>query len=43
VSYFALEVFTTGIFKAWMSMGDPVAAGQLSSALLIFVAAVLAL
>ena len=22
VSYFALEVFTTGIFKAWLSMGD---------------------
>jgi len=34
VSYFALEVFTTGIFKAWMSMGDPVAAGQLSVCLL---------
>src|SRR5688572_10867600 len=27
VSYFGLEVFTTGIFKAWMSMGDPAAAG----------------
>jgi iron(III) transport system permease protein len=43
VSYFALEVFTTGIFKAWMSMGDAVAAGQLSVCLLVFVAAVLAL
>ena len=43
VSYFALEVFTTGIFKAWMSMGDPVAAGQLSVCLLAFVALVLAL
>jgi len=43
VSYFALEVFTTGIFKAWMSMGDPVAAGQLSVCLLAFVAVVLAL
>jgi iron(III) transport system permease protein len=40
VSYFALEVFTTGIFKAWMSMGDPVAAGQLSACLLAFVAVV---
>jgi iron(III) transport system permease protein len=40
VSYFALEVFTTGIFKAWMSMGDPVAAGQLSACLLAFVALV---
>ncbi len=43
VSYFALEVFTTGIFKAWMSMGDPVAAGQLSVCLLVFVGIVLAL
>jgi iron(III) transport system permease protein len=43
VSYFALEVFTTGIFKAWFSMGDSVAAGQLSSALLAFVVLVLAL
>ncbi len=40
VSYFALEVFTTGIFKAWMSMGDPAAAGQLSACLLAFVALV---
>lgn len=43
VSYFALEVFTTGIFKAWMSMGDAVAAGQLSVCLLVFVVLVLAL
>lgn len=41
VSYFALEVFTTGIFKAWFSMGESVAAGQLSSFLLGFVFAVL--
>ncbi len=43
VSYFALEVFTTGIFKAWLSMGDPTAAGQLSVCLLVFVAAILLL
>jgi len=43
VSYFALEVFTTGIFKAWMSMGDAAAAGQLSVCLLLFVAVVLAM
>jgi iron(III) transport system permease protein len=41
VSYFALEVFTTGIFKAWLSMGDSVAAAQLSAWLLGFVALVL--
>jgi iron(III) transport system permease protein len=41
VSYFAVEVFTTGIFKAWFSMGDVVAAAQLSSCLLGFVLLVL--
>ena len=43
VSYFALEVFTTGIFKAWLSMGDAAAAAQLSSVLLGFVLVVLLL
>jgi iron(III) transport system permease protein len=43
VSYFALEVFTTGIFKAWLSMGDRLAAAQLSACLLAFVVLVLAL
>jgi iron(III) transport system permease protein len=43
VSYFSLEVFTTGIFKAWFSMGDADAAAQLSSVLLGFVLLVLAL
>ena len=43
VSYFSLEVFTTGIFKAWLSMGDSVAAGQLSTCLLVFVLMVIAL
>ena len=43
VSYFALEVFTTGIFKAWLSLGDSVAAAQLSSCLLAFVVLLLAL
>jgi iron(III) transport system permease protein len=42
VSYFAVEVFTTGIFKAWLSMGDRVAAAQLSSCLLAFVVLLLA-
>jgi iron(III) transport system permease protein len=43
VSYFALEVFTTGIFKAWLSMGDSVAAGQLSACLLAFVVVMLSI
>ncbi len=41
VSYFDLEVFTTGIFKAWLSMGDSTTAAQLSTCLLGFVLAVL--
>ncbi len=43
VSYFAVEVFTLGIFKAWFGMGDLAAAGQLAACLLGFVALVLAL
>jgi iron(III) transport system permease protein len=43
VSYFALEVFTTGIFKAWLSMNDLAAAGQLSACLLVFVLVLVAL
>ncbi len=43
VSYFAVETFTTGIYRAWLSMGDPVAAGQLATCLLAFVFIVLAL
>jgi iron(III) transport system permease protein len=43
VSYFAVEVFTLGIFKAWFAMGDLAAAGQLATCLLGFVALVLAL
>jgi len=43
VSYFAVDVFTTGIFKAWLAMGDSVAAAQLSSCLLAFVAITIAI
>lgn len=42
VSYFGLEVFATGIFKAWFAMGDSVAAAQLSTCLLVLVLVVLA-
>ena len=31
VSYFAVPTFTTGIYRAWLSMGDRVAAAQLSA------------
>ena len=43
VSYFGVEVFSTGIFKTWFSFGDPVAAAQLSTCLLGFVVVLLAL
>lgn len=43
VSYFAVQTFTTGIYRAWFSLGDRVAAAQLSMALLGFVLVVLSL
>jgi iron(III) transport system permease protein len=43
VSYFAVNTFTAGIYRAWLSLGDAVAAGQLSTCLLVFVLAMLAL
>ncbi|HSB25007.1 MAG TPA: iron ABC transporter permease [Burkholderiaceae bacterium] len=43
VSYFGVQTFTTGIYRAWFSLGDRVAAAQLSLALLAFVVVVLAL
>jgi iron(III) transport system permease protein len=42
VSYFGVQTFTTGIFRAWLSMGEPVAAAKLSVLLLAFVAILLA-
>jgi iron(III) transport system permease protein len=42
VSYFGVQTFTTGIFRAWLSMGEPVSAAKLSVILLAFVAVILA-
>jgi iron(III) transport system permease protein len=42
VQYFAVDTFTTGIYRTWFLMGSPSAAAQLASVLLLFVAAVLA-
>ncbi len=41
VAYFAVPTFTTGIYRAWLSLGDRIAAAQLAAALLGFVALVL--
>ena len=37
VSYFGIQTFATGIFRAWLSFGDRLAAVQLSLGLLAFV------
>ncbi len=43
VAYFAVPTFTTGIYRAWFSLGDRIAAAQLAGALLTFVLCLLAL
>lgn len=42
-SYFGLSTFTTGIYRAWLSMNDATAAAQLASILLLVVALLLAI
>lgn len=41
VSYFAVQTFTTGIYRAWFNLGDRAAAGQLAACLLGLVALLL--
>ncbi len=43
VSYFGVNTFTTGIYRAWYSFGSPVAAAQLAAALLGLIALTLLL
>ncbi len=43
VAYFAVNTFTTGIYRAWFSLGDRAAAAQLATALLAFVLVAIAL
>ncbi len=43
VSYFGVQTFTTGIYRAWFALGDRTAAAQLSALLLLFVITVLLL
>ena len=43
VAHFGIQTFTTGIYRTWASMGDRVAAAQLSSLLLMFVLVLLVL
>jgi len=37
VSYFEVNTFTTGIYRTWYAYGNPAAAAQLASVLLLFV------
>jgi iron(III) transport system permease protein len=41
VSYFGVPVFTTGIYNAWFSFSDQIAARELAAVLIVFVALVL--
>src|SRR4030095_10728491 len=43
VAYFGVDTFTTGIYRAWFTLGDRTAAAQLAAALLAFVVAAVAL
>jgi iron(III) transport system permease protein len=42
-SYFGIQTFTTGIYKAWLAMDNRIAAAQLATLLLVVVAALLGL
>ena len=42
-SYFGIQTFTAGIYKAWLSMDNRIAAAQLATLLLIWVAVLLRL
>jgi iron(III) transport system permease protein len=37
VQYFGVDTFTTGIYRTWTGMGEPVTAAQLAAILLLFV------
>lgn len=43
VSFFGVQTFTTGIYRAWYALGSPAAAAQLASILLLAIFAVVAL
>jgi len=42
-SYFGIQTFTTGIYKAWLSMDDRIAAAQLATLLLVLIVVLLQL
>ncbi len=43
VQYFAVDTFTTGIYRTWMGLGQPAVAAQLGAVLMLFIFALLLL
>jgi iron(III) transport system permease protein len=43
VEYFAVDTFTTGIFRTWVGLNEPMVAAQIAAILMIFVLAVVVL
>ena len=43
VQYFAVDTFTTGIYRTWLGMGEAAAAAQLAAVLLLFIFALVLL
>lgn len=43
VQYFGVDTFTTGIYRTWLGLGEPLAAAQLAAILLLFVFAMVAM
>ncbi len=43
VQYFAIDTFTTGIYRTWLGLGEPAAAAQLAAILMVFVFALILL
>jgi iron(III) transport system permease protein len=41
VQYFAVDTFTTGIYRTWLGLGEPAAAAQLAAILMMFVLVVI--
>lgn len=37
VQYFGISTFTTGIYRTWFALGEPIAAAQLAAVLMLFV------
>jgi len=43
IQHFAVDAFTTGIYRAWFGLGDPMAAAQLGGLLMLFILGLLLL